>query len=96
MSELKITNAVANLLALLLNQEGWVKGVDELIVTGDLLQGLPDERPTEDVGTWDKQELVVTLSAKQMKACKHCFISITEKGNLLANDNVLILAELLV
>jgi len=95
MHALTITNAVANLLALLLNQEGWVKGVDELIVTGDLLQSLPDERPSEDVEEWEKKPFSVTLSGKQFKAAKHCFTSVVEKGNLLPTETVLRLAEAL-
>jgi hypothetical protein len=92
---LAITNGAANLLALLLNQDGWVKGVDELIITGDLLKDLPDERPIEDADTWDKQPFTAEISAKQFKAAKHCFTAIAEKGNLSANQNVLLLAEVL-
>lgn len=89
------TNGVANLLALILNQEGWVKGVDELVAAGDLLQELPDERPAGATNLWEEHEYLLKMTPKQLKAAKHCFTALAEKGSLLANTNVLRLAEVL-
>ena len=91
-SDTKTTNAVAKLLALILNQEGWVKGVDELIVTGDLLQNLPES--TDSTGG-DAEEFNLVMTEKQFKAAKHCLTHLTEKGNMLPGQEVLVLAGIL-
>jgi hypothetical protein len=85
------TNSVGYLIALLLNQEGWTKSVDDLICAGDLLNsGLPGEKPADNP-TWDDQPLEISLTAKQLKAVKNCVNVVADKGSLIPGSNVLAL-----
>jgi len=89
------TNAVGYLIALLLNQEGWTKSVDDLIQAGDLLKDvLPSEKPADNP-TWDDGALEISLTVNQLKAVKNCVNVVADKGNLIPGTNVLALLSAL-
>jgi hypothetical protein len=95
--DLKITNTVGLLLATLINQEGWTKKTSDVIATSDLLNkgGVPDEKPKTAGDGWGDEDLVVSISETQHKACKDCVTAITEKGRLLPGDDPLLLLRAL-
>lgn len=92
---LTTTNGVGMLLAVLLNQEGWTKSVEEIILAGDLLNGvLPEDKPKDDAD-WDDREFVFELTSKQLKTVKNCLNAIADKGSLLPSKVVFNMISLL-
>lgn len=92
---LSTNNETANLLAMLLGQEGWVKGVTELTVAGSIITKLPDERPSNAAPSWEKDPVGIVLTERQLQVAKKCVTTLIEKGSLRPNRVLLNLMRLL-
>ena len=96
-STITLNNASGWLLAILLNQEGWTKGVVDALAAGDLLHGgiLPSERPSGASEAWDSTLVEVTITETQLKSAKKCVSTNAEKGIIIPGKHALHLLEAL-